>query len=70
AGLSAASHLHEGSSPARILYGVYLGAVMAHFVVDAGIWRLREAFPREFISSRLPFLVPPRREAVATEVSG
>jgi hypothetical protein len=63
AALSAASHLHESAAPARILYGIYLGAVMAHFVVDAGIWRLRDAFPREFISSRLPFLVPPRRAA-------
>jgi hypothetical protein len=57
--LSAASHLH-GSSPAgRLLFGAYLGAVMAHFVIDAGLWRLRDRFPRSFMTRRLPYLVPP-----------
>ncbi len=31
---------------------------MAHFVVDAGLWRMREEFPRAFLRSRLPYLVP------------
>jgi hypothetical protein len=58
--LSTASHLH-GSGPAgRVLFGAYLGAVMAHFVVDAGLWRLRDAFPRQFLAGHLPFLVPAR----------
>ena len=43
--LNAASHLHGGQAPGRLLYGAYLGAVMTHFVVDAGLWRLRDAFP-------------------------
>jgi hypothetical protein len=56
--LSAASHLH-GSSPAgRLLFGAYLGVVMAHFVVDAGFWRMRDPFPRSFMARRLPFLAP------------
>jgi len=64
-GLSVASHLHGAAPAGRVLYGAYLGAVMAHFVIDAGIWRLREAFPRRFISTRLPFLVPARPERAA-----
>lgn len=56
--LSGASHLH-GSPPAfRLLFGAYLGAVMAHFVIDAGFWRMRDPFPREFLARRLPYLVP------------
>ena len=58
--LSVASQLHSSAPVGRALYGAYLGVSMAHFVIDAGIWRLRDAFPRGFISSRLPFLVPPR----------
>jgi hypothetical protein len=55
--LNLASHLH-GSAPAgRALYGAYLGAVMAHFVVDAGLWRLRDEFPRRFLTRRLPYLL-------------
>jgi hypothetical protein len=58
--LAATSHLH-GSGPAgRLLYGAYLGVAMSHFVVDAGIWRLRDTFPRQFLSSRVPYLVPAR----------
>jgi hypothetical protein len=59
AGLSMASHLHTGGAVAHVVYGGYLGVVMAHFVVDAGIWRLRDPFPRAFLSSRLPALVNP-----------
>jgi len=56
--LSGASHLH-GSGPAfRLLFGAYLGAVMAHFVIDAGLWRLRDPFPRAFMAERVPYLVP------------
>ena len=58
--LSAASHLHDAPALGRILFGAYLGTVMAHFVIDAGIWRLRDPFPRAFLGSRLPFLVPQR----------
>jgi hypothetical protein len=32
--------------------------VMAHFVVDAGLWRLSEPFPRSFLAGRVPYLVP------------
>jgi hypothetical protein len=58
--LDVASHLH--TSPhgfARALYGAYLGAVMAHFVIDAGLWRLRDEFPRRFLGGSLPYLLRP-----------
>lgn len=55
--LSAASHLHSAPAFGRLLFGAYLGVVMAHFVIDAGIWRLSQPFPRQFLASRVPFLV-------------
>jgi hypothetical protein len=55
--LSAASHLHTGGALARAGYGAYLGVVMTHFVVDAGLWRLRDPFPRSFVASRAPMLL-------------
>ena len=30
---------------------------MAHFVIDAGLWRLRDEFPRTFLRERLPYLL-------------
>jgi hypothetical protein len=56
--LSLASDGLKLSGGARFVYGLFLGAVMAHFVIDAGLWRMREQFPRAFLSARLPFLVP------------
>jgi hypothetical protein len=56
--LSVASDQRHGSPLARVLFGVFLGMVMAHFVVDAGLWRLRDQFPRSFLSGRLPYLLP------------
>lgn len=38
------------------LFGFSLGLTMAHFVVDAGIWRLRDEFPRRYIGAAFPFL--------------
>jgi hypothetical protein len=55
--LNVTSHLHGAPLPGRALYGAYLGVVMAHFVIDAGIWRLREKFPRGFLTERLPYLL-------------
>ena len=56
--LNLASHLHDGSWAARTAYGAYLGLVMTHFVVDAGLWRLRDEFPRSFLRSAVPYLLP------------
>jgi hypothetical protein len=58
AALNLASHLHTGGGLDRAVYGAYLGAVMAHFVVDAGLWRLRDPAPRAFLTSRIPGLLP------------
>jgi hypothetical protein len=55
--LSMASHLHSGGTAARLVFGAYLGTVMAHFVVDAGLWRLRDPFPRAFLARRVPYLM-------------
>jgi hypothetical protein len=53
--LNHASHWHSGGLLARAGYGAYLGIVMTHFVVDGGLWRLRDPFPRRFVGSRLPW---------------
>lgn len=55
------SHLHDGAPLGRALFGVYLGLSTAHFVIDAGLWRLRDEFPRAFLTRRLPFLLAPER---------
>jgi hypothetical protein len=57
AALAAASHLHNGGTVTRSLYGAYLGLVMTHFVVDAGTWRLRDPLPRQLLSRCVPSLV-------------
>lgn len=41
-----------------LLFGAYPGAVMAHFMIDAGLWRLRDPFPRAFLARHVPSLVP------------
>jgi len=62
-GLSVVSHLHSGAPAVRLLFGAYLGVVMSHFVVDAGLWRLRDSFPRAFVAARAPYLVAPAARA-------
>jgi hypothetical protein len=60
--LSLASDGLRFGAGTRFVYGIFLGAVMAHFVVDAGLWRMRAEFPRAFLTARLPFLVPAERQ--------
>lgn len=38
------------------LYGAFLGAVMTHFVLDAGLWRLREPFQRKYMREKFYFV--------------
>ena len=57
--LSAASHLHNAAQPGRLVFGAYLGVVMAHFVIDAGIWRMRDPLARNFVTQSLPMLASP-----------
>jgi hypothetical protein len=58
AALSAASHLHNSGELGRLVFGAYLGVVMAHFVIDAGLWRMRDPLARRFLMTHLPYLVP------------
>jgi hypothetical protein len=58
AALNRASHLHDAGPGGRALFGAYLGVVMAHFVIDAGIWRMRDPLARRFVATQLPYLVP------------
>ena len=37
-------------------YGAFLGVVMAHFILDAGIWRLREPFQRGYMREKFYFV--------------
>jgi hypothetical protein len=60
--LSTASHLHNSSPAGRAVFGAYLGVVMAHFVIDAGLWRMRDPLARKFITGHLPYLVPARSQ--------
>lgn len=55
--LNRMSHLHDSAPLGRLLFGAYLGFSAAHFVIDAGLWRLRDEFPREFLTRRLPYLL-------------
>jgi hypothetical protein len=66
--LNLMSHLHGAGALLGLFFGLYLGLLAAHFVVDAGIWRLREPFVRDFLTQRVGYLVGPmaRYEAVVT----
>jgi hypothetical protein len=55
--LSRASHLHDAEGFGRAFFGAYLGLTAAHFVIDAGLWRLRDEFPRTFLRQCLPYLI-------------
>ena len=36
--------------------------MMAHFVIDAGLWRMRDPLARAFLTTHLPFLRPERSQ--------
>jgi hypothetical protein len=44
------------SPSCRAVYGAFYGVVMTHFVVDAGVWRLREAFQRSYMREKFYFI--------------
>jgi len=68
--LSWASHLHASPVPLRVLFGAYVGVLMAHFVVDAGLWRLRDPAARRFLEARVPSLLPAKAVPVADGSAG
>jgi hypothetical protein len=41
---------------APAMKGLFVGVVMAHFVLDADIWRLRETFQRGYIRKKFYFV--------------
>lgn len=53
-----AQHGALDGAAGRLASGAALGAVMAHFVIDAGVWRLSEPAQRQFMSERFRFLRP------------
>jgi hypothetical protein len=55
--LNVISHLDSDGQSLRLFFGIYLGLLAGHFVVDAGMWRLREPFVRSFLSRRVGYLV-------------
>jgi hypothetical protein len=55
AALSGASHLHAAGPAGRLIFGAYLGVVMAHFVIDAGLWRMRDRLARNFLVTHPPY---------------
>lgn len=55
--LNRASHADHSTGISRAVFGVFLGLSTAHFVIDAGLWRLRDEFPRAFLTRRLPYLL-------------
>lgn len=64
--INLASHLDRGSTMlARLGFGAYLGVVMTHFVVDAGVWRMRDPVVRGFIAARLDPICIGRRSMVS-----
>jgi hypothetical protein len=47
---------HIAGRVGAFVFGAYLGVVMAHFVIDAGVWRLSEPFQRRYMAQRFRFL--------------
>lgn len=47
------------------LFGAVLGVTMAHFVIDAGAWRLSKQPQREYMSERFGFVLKPMDRAQA-----
>jgi hypothetical protein len=65
-GLSLLSGLHAAqSSGLTLLYGLYLGIVMTHFVFDATIWRGQDQWSQRFLTTRIPFLAAPAPSVLA-----
>jgi hypothetical protein len=40
----------------RLIFGMAVGTVMSHFVIDAGVWKLRDAFQRKYVQRAMPFI--------------
>jgi hypothetical protein len=50
---------NAGSEPGalfRFIFGMAVGTVMSHFVIDAGVWKLRHPFQRGYMRAAFPFI--------------
>ena len=61
------SHLATGKL-LDFMVGAVFGGTLAHFVIDAGAWRLRKADSREYMVKRFGFLFDQREQTVVTQV--
>jgi hypothetical protein len=50
--------LFRGMYSSPSVSAVFTGVVMAHFLIDAKVWRLREPLQREIVSERFRFIFP------------
>jgi hypothetical protein len=44
------------SALGKLLFGMALGGVMSHFVIDAGVWKLRQPFQRQYMRRAFAFV--------------
>jgi hypothetical protein len=61
------SHLVTGKLLDFMVCAVF-GGTLAHFVIDAGAWRLRKADSREYMVKRFGFLFDQRKQAEGTQI--
>lgn len=40
----------------RLVFGMALGVVMSHFIIDAGVWKLRQPFQRQYMKRAFSFV--------------
>ncbi len=40
----------------KFIFGMAVGTVMSHFVIDAGVWKLRHPFQRSYMRDAFPFI--------------
>jgi hypothetical protein len=40
----------------RLIFGMALGIVMSHFIIDAGVWKLRQPFQRQYVKRAFSFV--------------
>jgi hypothetical protein len=51
------------------IFGIYLSIVMSHFIIDAGIWKVRGNFQRSYMKTAFPFIFKPRpMPSASTEI--
>ena len=46
----------QSGSLYRLIFGMAIGTVMSHFVIDAGVWKLRYQFQRRYMQNAFSFV--------------